>query len=349
MAEQRARDACAVAALRADGALMAARPAIGPIREDIGLAAGCRVAAAMGVARIAGEPAPAVRADRGAVGHRGADRCTSLARRADDDARAYFDESIILYRSIEAWQPLGYVLLNRGVVAGDRRHAKALVEEAIALFGQIGYRGSMLALALTNLGHLLREEGDVEQAAGRFKESLELCWTGRYAWVLPYALEGLGDVALACGARERGARLFGAAEAIRAEAGAAVRPTAYPEYYQAMAAARALLSQPAFAAAWAEGQALPVEEAVAEAFRVASRVADAPAVAAAPFGTAPVLSPRERDVLRLVAAGRTDREIADALFVSHHTVANHVRHILDKLDVSTRAAAVAVATQAGWL
>jgi DNA-binding CsgD family transcriptional regulator len=53
------------------------------------------------------------------------------------------------------------------------------------------------------------------------------------------------------------------------------------------------------------------------------------------------LSRREQDVLRLVAAGRTDREIAADLFISPHTAGNHVRHILAKLDVSTRAAAVA--------
>ncbi|HEU0113207.1 MAG TPA: LuxR C-terminal-related transcriptional regulator [Thermomicrobiales bacterium] len=58
------------------------------------------------------------------------------------------------------------------------------------------------------------------------------------------------------------------------------------------------------------------------------------------------LSEREQEVLRLVASGRTDREIADVLCVSHHTVGNHVRHILDKLGVATRAAAVAMAVRA---
>lgn len=53
------------------------------------------------------------------------------------------------------------------------------------------------------------------------------------------------------------------------------------------------------------------------------------------------LSERERVVLRLIAAGGTDRQIADALFVSRHTIANHVRHILSKLEIPTRAAAVA--------
>jgi DNA-binding CsgD family transcriptional regulator len=74
-----------------------------------------------------------------------------------------------------------------------------------------------------------------------------------------------------------------------------------------------------------------------------------PAATAGPRDDASALSRREREVLRLVAAGRTDREIADALFVSRHTISNHIRHILDKLDVANRAAAVAAATQAGWL
>jgi DNA-binding CsgD family transcriptional regulator len=61
------------------------------------------------------------------------------------------------------------------------------------------------------------------------------------------------------------------------------------------------------------------------------------------------LSRRERDVLRLVAVGRTDREIARVLCISPHTSGNHVRHILAKLDVSTRAAAVAAAVRASIL
>lgn len=71
------------------------------------------------------------------------------------------------------WQALGRALLNRAV--DDRRHAKVLVEEAISLFGKIGYRGSMLAMGLANSGNLTRAEGDTERAAVLFGESLELC------------------------------------------------------------------------------------------------------------------------------------------------------------------------------
>ena len=55
------------------------------------------------------------------------------------------------------------------------------------------------------------------------------------------------------------------------------------------------------------------------------------------------LSRRELEVLRLVAAGRTNREIAATLVISEHTVARHVQNIFAKLGLSSRAAATAFA------
>jgi DNA-binding NarL/FixJ family response regulator len=55
------------------------------------------------------------------------------------------------------------------------------------------------------------------------------------------------------------------------------------------------------------------------------------------------LTKRELEVLRLVAAGKTNRDIASELVVSEHTVARHVQNIFSKLDVSSRSAATAFA------
>jgi two-component system response regulator DevR len=61
------------------------------------------------------------------------------------------------------------------------------------------------------------------------------------------------------------------------------------------------------------------------------------------------LSDREKEVLLLVAKGRTNREIAEALVISEHTARNHVTHILDKLGLSRRSEAAAYAAKLGLL
>jgi DNA-binding NarL/FixJ family response regulator len=61
------------------------------------------------------------------------------------------------------------------------------------------------------------------------------------------------------------------------------------------------------------------------------------------------LSRREREVIELVAAGMTDQQIADALFISRRTASRHVAAILQKLEVPTRSAAAAAAIRDGLL
>ena len=60
------------------------------------------------------------------------------------------------------------------------------------------------------------------------------------------------------------------------------------------------------------------------------------------------LTPRELEVLTLLAGGRTNREIAGELFISEKTASVHVSHILSKLGVPNRAAAAALAHTSGW-
>jgi DNA-binding NarL/FixJ family response regulator len=64
-------------------------------------------------------------------------------------------------------------------------------------------------------------------------------------------------------------------------------------------------------------------------------------------GTDPGLSPREQQILSLLAEGRTQRQIADELVISAKTVGTHIQHVLSKLGVNTRAQAVSVAFRRG--
>jgi DNA-binding NarL/FixJ family response regulator len=116
----------------------------------------------------------------------------------------------------------------------------------------------------------------------------------------------------------------------------------------AVAEIRLRLGAEAFADAWAAGRALSLDEAVAEALaltisEVTPRASSTRAAPAAPAG----LTARELDVLRLIVEGRSDREIAETLFISHRTVQGHVSGIFTKLGVSSRTAAATAAIRAG--
>jgi DNA-binding NarL/FixJ family response regulator len=71
--------------------------------------------------------------------------------------------------------------------------------------------------------------------------------------------------------------------------------------------------------------------------------------AAAGDGALDVLTPRELEVLRLIANGASDAKIAEELVISAHTVHRHVANIRNKLGLSSRAAAVAYATRSGLI
>ena len=74
-----------------------------------------------------------------------------------------------------------------------------------------------------------------------------------------------------------------------------------------------------------------------------------PRLGGRPKGRNPDLSPREREVLVLIARGGTNQQIADELMVSRDTVRNHVASILAKLGVNSKLQAAAVAVQRGLI
>jgi LuxR family transcriptional regulator, maltose regulon positive regulatory protein len=79
------------------------------------------------------------------------------------------------------------------------------------------------------------------------------------------------------------------------------------------------------------------------------RATEGPGQATGPDGPLGALTPREREVLRLVAEGLTNHQIADRLVLSDHTVHRHVGNLLRKLALPSRAAAAALAVQHGLL
>jgi DNA-binding NarL/FixJ family response regulator len=108
-----------------------------------------------------------------------------------------------------------------------------------------------------------------------------------------------------------------------------------PAYEQVVATARTWLGETAFTAAWEAGKRLSWDEVLADIDALVDAITDN-ADGASNADTTHGLSPRELDVLRLVAGGASNRVVADALSISERTVENHVRHILDKLELDSR-------------
>jgi DNA-binding CsgD family transcriptional regulator len=155
-------------------------------------------------------------------------------------------------------------------------------------------------------------------------------------------LEGLGEAVAAQGEPVWAARLWGEAESLRQTIGAPKAPVDRVTYERALAQARAKLGEQAFRAAWAEGRAMsaaqapPAQEAAPMSLSMEARQPSGP-----PTGRIPPagLTAREAEVLRLLAQGWTDAQIAEHLFISVRTVNHHTTSLYSKLGVSSRAAA----------
>jgi DNA-binding CsgD family transcriptional regulator len=102
--------------------------------------------------------------------------------------------------------------------------------------------------------------------------------------------------------------------------------------------ARSTLGEPAIATAWGAGTHLTWDEVLAEVDALADAIWDDADAARVPADTHG-LSPREVEVLRLLAEGHSNRAIADQLFLSERTVESHICHILTKLNLDSRTAA----------
>ncbi|HEU0113719.1 MAG TPA: LuxR C-terminal-related transcriptional regulator, partial [Thermomicrobiales bacterium] len=119
-----------------------------------------------------------------------------------------------------------------------------------------------------------------------------------------------------------------------------------PRVERAAATSRRALGAAAFDKTWRTGRRLPPQQAAAEAVALAAAdaVSGADADVPAPHGR---LTRRQLEVLRLLAQRQTDKEIAEALYVSPRTVQQHVGQIFNKLAVNNRREAAAAAVRLG--
>jgi predicted ATPase/DNA-binding CsgD family transcriptional regulator len=261
-------------------------------------------------------------------------------------ALKYIEETLAIAREHNLAGSLGSSLHNLSVPAfavGDYERARRFLEESLALHRERG-DAVHLARGLGDLGLAVALQGDNEAAGRIFAEQIALARD----LGLEFPLAGVALIAVQTGRPEIAARLFGYDEAATEAIGVAAYGSEIfrPIYERIMTQLREQLGEAVFERAWAAGRSTPRSAAVTQALSV---IEAGEHLTLEPDRVEPAaafdLTPREREVLTLIARGQTNQEISDALFISLHTTKVHVRSILGKLGLESRTAAAAFALQ----
>jgi len=184
-----------------------------------------------------------------------------------EQAAAHLEESLALMRELSERRGVASVLTNLGIVfysQGGMERAETAFAEALAVARQVGDR-DLAATNLANLSSAALRQNEVARAEALGREALALYWKLGDPRRCAVGLEGLASAAGMAGQGERAARLLGAAATMRAALGAPQPPQERADTEEAVAATRATLGETAWAAAFAAGQALTLEQAIAEA------------------------------------------------------------------------------------
>jgi non-specific serine/threonine protein kinase len=257
-----------------------------------------------------------------------------------DESLHWFAEASTATDRVFAARAMNHVGMCQ-FLAGDRDRGFATYEASLIQLRRDG--SAAFVAAGFEFGAISIEAGDFSRARRLATEGLAVAYPRRIWWLAAGPLLSLGLVEVAEGRPAAGARLLAAGLALAGRFGVVAPPTALPLIDRARAQAERELGPDAFAAAWATGQAWSVAEAVAAADDVGSTVRAPKTGPAADRPPLSGLTGQEHRVLGLVAAGRTDKEIAVALGISARTASNHVANIRRKLGVPSRAAATALA------
>jgi predicted ATPase/class 3 adenylate cyclase/Tfp pilus assembly protein PilF len=192
-----------------------------------------------------------------------------LASRQGDRERAgaRYEASLTLMREVGDQRGIAVVLANLGDLAvrqGDLERAAAVVNEALALGRQVGDH-ERIAVCLLYLGVVARKRGDLAPAEALGREALALFREFGDPRRCAAALEQLAATVGVAGHGARAARLLGAARAVQEVVGAPPPAPERADTEAAVAPARAALGEERWAAAFAAGRAMTLEEAIAEA------------------------------------------------------------------------------------
>jgi tetratricopeptide (TPR) repeat protein len=182
-----------------------------------------------------------------------------------DSARDHYEQALDLWKRVGAKRGIAQALNNLGVIArmqDDPARAIEYYEESRDVFGALGDEEGA-ARSLMNQGAATLEAGDPTRAAELCRTSLRTWSELGNRWDITDCLEDLAAAVTAGGEAAAGTRLLGAAEALREETGTPLAPAERRIYEQRVTEARRRLDGSTFAAEWARGRAMKLEEVIA--------------------------------------------------------------------------------------
>jgi predicted ATPase/DNA-binding CsgD family transcriptional regulator len=245
---------------------------------------------------------------------------------------------------------LGYALMQVGWVAhkcGDHARAIPILHEAAILFADRGDRWGRAA-SQYSLACVAQDRGEARQATALAATALRLWQDEGDPFGMLDAVVCVAGSAALLGLSEPTGRLLGAVDRRTEMLGILPDPDYLARRERAMAVLRAKVGNERTAALIASGQAMPFVQAVEEALALADSLSTTDMLRAS-RGPEAGLSVREEEVLRLIAAGRTNAEIAKALSIAPRTVSTHASHILNKVGLESRAELIAFAHRQGFV
>ena len=285
-------------------------------------------------------------------------------------ARSMVEESLAISRELGDQRGLAYSLNLLGFVSllqGEGSAACPLIEESLAIHKALGNRQGIAYTSLT-FGWFSLSQGDYAAARARYENSLAIMIELDDRWFIAACLEGLAITTAQTSTEESlasplwAARLWGTAEALREAISVPLRSFERAINEWGIAKVRSQLGEEVFATAWAEGRTMTpaevsllspdsaaqeraVETVGASRADTSSKLAH-PASTVTSLPNSPAgLTGREVEVLRLLAMGLTNAQIAERLVISLLTVKAHVRSIYSKLDIASRSAATRYAIE----
>jgi predicted ATPase/DNA-binding CsgD family transcriptional regulator len=258
----------------------------------------------------------------------------ALAQGDDARAAALAQELLTIAKTVGDRESVFSALFLLGTIAkgqGDDAQAVTLYQQSLALARETGTARN-ISLVDSRLGELASRQGDFLQANALYRESLSLAQTFEAKAVVGWSLLGLARIARAQGHYGLAASLLGAASA-RLNVTIDLNPAERADFEREIAVTRTYLGQETYAQAHEKGRSMTPEQAL---------TASEPAMTAkrhAPPAYPDGLTVREVEVLRLVALGLPDAQVADKLVISPRTVQGHLRSIYNKITVNSRSGA----------